>query len=431
MAKAIAPVAALLLSVAILLVGNGLLGTLLPVRAQVEAFSPIDIGVLGSAYFFGFACGCVFGPRLVERAGHIRAFTAMVSLASALVLAHAMVLDPVPWWVFRAGSGACFAILYMIIESWLNEKATNQTRGVVFSVYFVINLTMITVGQLMLILEPPSSFLLFSAASILVSLAALPVALTRAEAPAPITEVRLNLRRLYRVSPVGAVGCFAVGLASGPFWALAPVFVQSFGGGVSAVAVFMSITVLAGALGQFPLGRISDRIDRRVVIIAASIGAALAGLLLVAAAVAAPGLLLPATFFFGMFAFPLYSLSVAHANDFADNRQFVETAGGLLLIWASGAVIGPFAASLVIRATGPASLFAFTATAHLALGLFTLYRMRRRAPVAEAVKGGFLDAAIAAQTVSNIDARETQGEPPSPDADGSAPDADGPAPAAA
>ncbi len=281
MTSAFAPITALLLSVALLLMGNGLQGTLLPVRANLEAFSALDIGVLGSSYFIGFAAGCLYGPRLIRRAGHIRAFAALVAIASCVVLVHALFLNPVLWWGLRATTGFCFAVLYMVIESWLNEKSTNETRGFIFSLYTMINLTVITIGQLMLGLDRPEDFPLFLLASILVSLTAVPVALTRAEAPAPVQSVKIRLKYLYNLSPVGVMGCLAVGLANGSFWALAPVFAQMKGADTWGVAIFMSVAVIAGAIGQWPLGRLSDKTDRRRIIIVATCGSATAGLLMV------------------------------------------------------------------------------------------------------------------------------------------------------
>ncbi len=254
MIATLAPVSALLLSVVFLLMGNGLQGTLLPVRAQLELFSTGDIGILGSFYFLGFASGCYFGPHLVRRVGHIRAFAAMVSLASTATLVHVLVLEPLFWWPVRAITGFCFAVLYMVIESWLNEKSTNEIRGLVFSIYTIINLVVLTIGQMMLTLADPKAFPLFAVASILVSLAALPVALTKAPAPAPapIASVKIRVRYLYNASPVGFIGALVVGLANGSFWSLAPVFAQTNSAvvGASGIAMFMSISVIAGAMGQ-------------------------------------------------------------------------------------------------------------------------------------------------------------------------------------
>lgn len=403
MTAAFAPITALLLSVALLLMGNGLQGTLLPVRANLEAFSATDIGILGSAYFFGFAAGCLYGPRLIRRAGHIRAFAALVAIASCVVLVHSLFLNAYLWWVLRAMTGFCFAVLYMIIESWLNEKSTNETRGFVFSLYTIINLTVITIGQLMLGLDRPEGFPLFLLASILVSLAAVPVALTKAEAPAPVLSVKIRLGHLYRLSPVGVVGCLAVGLANGSFWALAPVFAQDKGADTWGVAIFMSTAVLAGALGQWPLGRLSDKMDRRRVIIAAACGSAIAGILFVVWAPPWDLGLLALIFLFGLFAFPIYGLSVAHMNDYVEPDGYVEAASGLLLVFALGAVIGPIVASTLTSYFGPDALFGMTAAVQLSLAGFAFYRMRKRAPAPEEEHVTFAESLNLAQTVSTVD----------------------------
>lgn len=403
MKAAVAPIAALLLSVAILLAGNGLQGTLLPVRASMESFSALDIGILGSSYFLGFALGCFYGPHVVRRVGHIRTFAAIVAIASSVVLIHAIVLQPVIWWLLRAGTGFCFAVLYMVIESWLNEKSTNENRGLVFSIYTIINLTVLTLGQLMLMLDEPTNFQLFAFASVLVSLAAVPVALTKAPAPAPIATANIRLRRLYSLSPVAVIGCLAVGMANGSFWALGPVFAQSGGTSTTDIALFMSITVIAGAIGQWPLGRLSDRMDRRKVIILACGGAALSGMGSVLFAGAWPGAVFMFAFSFGLFAFPLYALSVAHMNDFVDPDGYVEASGGLLLVYAMGAVAGPILASETIRFAGIESLFAYTAAIHLMAGIFALYRMKQRDPSPEEDHVSFGDSLRVAQTVSVVD----------------------------
>ncbi len=403
MTAVVAPVAALLLSVALLLMGNGLQGTLLPVRASLEAFGALEIGLLGSAYFLGFSIGCLYGPHVVRRAGHIRTFTAMVAIASCVVLGHALVVEAVTWWMLRAATGFCFAVLFMVIESWLNERSTNETRGVIFSIYTIINLTVITLGQLMLILDEPGDFPLFALASILVSLAAVPVALTTAQAPAPIAAVKIRIRHLYRLSPVGVVGCLGVGLANGSFWALGPVFAQGRGGDATDVALFMSVAVIAGAVGQWPLGRLSDRMDRRRVIVTTALGAALAGAGMVFLAQASNQGILGAAFLYGLFAFPLYALCVAHMNDFVQPEGYVEAAGGLLLVFALGAVAGPLMASLVVRTVGVDSLFGYTAGVHLVVAAFAVYRMRRRRPMPEEEHIDFADALRVAQTVSNVD----------------------------
>ncbi|WP_420406033.1 MFS transporter [Nisaea sp.] len=402
----ITPLLPLLISIAILLMGNGLQGTLLPVRAGMEAFASVEIGILGSAYFLGFMAGCLYGPRVLRVVGHIRTFTGMVAVASTVVLVHALVVEPVIWWGLRAVTGFCFAVLYMVIESWLNEKSTNENRGLVFSVYTIINLTVITVGQILLITADPGSFPLFALASILVSIAAVPIALTRIDQPAPLDVVQLRLVHLFRISPVGVVGCIAVGLANGAFWSLAPVYALNATGEhtIANVAWFMSIVVIAGAVGQWPLGHLSDRIDRRYVIIGACLGSAAAGLGMVLLAGFVPNGAIIFGFLFGLFAFPIYSLSVAHLNDFiTEPSDYVEAASGLLLVFAIGAIAGPTMASAMIGIVGIEYLFAFTASIHILAAAFCAYRMKIRAPAPLEEHIPFNDAVLMAQTTSAVD----------------------------
>lgn len=408
MTAVLAPIFALLLSAALLLMGNGLQGTLLPVRASLEGFTAIEIGLLGSAYFFGFALGCLRGPSMIARAGHVRAFAAVVAIASTVVLAHALVLEPWAWWMLRIVTGGCFATLFMIIESWLNEKSTNATRGFVFSVYTIINLTVVAIGQLMLLLDDPADFPLFSISSILVSLAAVPLALTRASVPEPIEEVHLRFRQLYATSPIGLAGSLTVGLTNGSFFALAPFYVQTHVGGARSVAVFMSLAMIAGALGQWPFGRLSDRIDRRRVMLLTCLGAALAGVALTWIEDAPAALFFAAAFAYGFFAYPLYAVSVAHTNDFVRPEGYVEAASGMLLVYALGAIIGPVLASLAMQQLGPSSLFAFTAFAHLTMLAYVVHRIPFRARPPEEKQISFADALVMAATTSTVDALGTQ-----------------------
>lgn len=375
----LAPIAALLFSIAFLLMGNGLQNMLLPIRAHAERFTTLDIGILGASYFLGFGIGCYAGPYIVRRAGHVRTFAAMVSLASALGLVHAMVVVPALWWVCRSLSGFSLAVLFVVIESWLNEKSTNENRGRIFSIYRIVNFTVIIVGQMLLTLGDPRTFALFAGASILISLAALPVAFSRAEAPCRPAEVRLGVLRRCRRCRVGFAGIAAVGLTNGAFWSLAPVFVQA---GIlwssDLAAILMSLAVMAGALAQWPLAQLSDRTDRRSVVVLASIAGAVAG---VGAALCA-GLwrweLGPFVFFFlfGLSALPLYTLCAAHMNDSVESGGFVEASSGLLLLFSLGAVSGSFAGSVAMDLMGPAGLFSFTAAVHVALAVFTVARMR-------------------------------------------------------
>lgn len=406
--RALLPVAALLLSVAFLLTGQGLQGVLVPVRASFEGFSAIEIALIGSCYFAGLAAGSVFGPAMVKRAGHIRAFTAMTAAASTGVLLQGMLVLPLVWWLLRALSGFCFAVLYIVIESWLNERATSENRGFVLSAYMIINLTVLTVGQLLLPLGTLSELTLFAIVAIFVSIAAIPIALTASVAPAPAEWAKISVRQLYRISPVGIVGCAVVGCTNGAFWAMAPLFAESAGFGTTGIALFMSSTVLGGALGQWPLGHLSDRIDRRRVMILAAVFCMITAMLLVFRPFGSGLVVLLMAASWGAFSFPLYSVAVAHANDYAPPDQFVQVSSGLLLVYGGGAIVGPVAASIVTSLSGDAYLYAFTSLMHAGLVLFAARRIwvRHEADAEDHIH--FIDALQAVRTVSAVFDLETQ-----------------------
>jgi len=382
MPSVVLPILPLLISVGVLILGNGLQGTLLPVRAQLEGFSTVAIGVLGSFYFLGFALGCVGVPYVIKRVGHIRTFAALAAVAASAPLVHAIFVAPVPWAVLRFLTGICFAGLYMVIESWLNEAASNERRGQVMSLYIVVNFAAITVGQTLIGLDDPRDFALFSLVGILAALALVPVALADTLGPRPPSTVRLRLLRLYRLSPVGVVGCFMIGFVNGAFWTLAPAYVSGIGYDTGTIAAFMAFAVVGGALAQWPLGRLSDRIDRRLVIIGGCLVASAAGAGLALAVASTPIVLACATVF-GASALSMYALCVAHTNDFVDREDAVEVSSGLLLLFAAGAVAGPFLGSMAMAsALGASGLFLTTAAGHLLLALFVAYRIRQRAAVA-------------------------------------------------
>lgn len=410
MLRALAPVGALLLSASFLLMGNGLQTTLTPVRADVDGFSRLALGLIGGAYYAGFALGCFAGPSIVRRAGHIRTFAAMVAIASSATLLQALFVHAAAWIPFRIATGMCISILLMVIESWINEKATNETRGQVFSAYTIINLTVLTIGQMMLTLDDVRSFTLFALASILVSLAAVPLTMTTSEQPHAPNLVRIRLGRLYRMSPVGVAGAFCVGMANGAFWTLGPVYVQGVGGDATAAAIFMSVGAIAGAVGTWPLGRASDKVDRRKIILLAAFGAACAGIAVWILGEVSPAARLACVFLFGAFAIPGYALVGAHMNDMVEGDGFVEAAGALLLTWSLGAVVGPILASQAMSAVGPGALFAYTATVHVVLILFTVIRMRARAAAPDEQRGDFMEATVHTITVAQVDAIETPEE---------------------
>jgi MFS family permease len=404
MIRALASVAALLLGVAILLTGQGLQGVLLPVRASLESFSTVAIGVIGATYFLGFTAGCWMGPDLIRRAGHVRVFAAMTALASAAPLLHGLWINLWSWGLLRVISGFCFAVLYVVIESWLNERATNENRGQIFSAYILINMTVLAVGQQILLLDDPQELNLFALASVLVSLAAIPVLMSRAESPhAGEDSPGVDFPALYAISPAGMLGSLTSGLTNGAFWALAAVFAAAQSGDVSLSAWFMTAVVLGGAAGQFPLGWLSDRIDRRYVLASISVAAGAVGLLI---HLIMPGLgklpLLVAGFIWGALAFPVYSISAAHANDRATPETYIMMSSGLLLMYGLGAVIGPIVASAFMAWLTERALFLFAALAHLSLATYVMLRSLRRDPVKPSEHTDFSDALASVVTASTI-----------------------------
>jgi MFS family permease len=414
MSQAIGPLTALLLAVAILFFGNGLLGVVLPVRATLEGFATTAIGLIAAAYSVGFMVGCLSMPYIVRRVGHIRAFAVCAAIAASVVLVMPLAVHPAVWIPLRALSGVCFAGLFMVIESWLNERATRVNRGQILATYMVINLSAVTAGQMVLPLGTPAGFSLFAVTAIAITLALVPVGLTTSSAPQPLRQVRLRLGRLYGMSPVGVVGGFFVGLANGAFGGLGAVFATQIGMSITGVALFMSASLVGGALAQVPIGRLSDRVDRRKVIAAVCVFAAVAGVLLallgdarqggllvsadVALADLSPLALVAVAALFGAAIYPQYSLCVAHTNDFVGREEFIEASSGLLLTWAIGASIGPLLGAVAIDLVGAAGLFAYTALAHAGFALFTLYRMAQRAAVPPAERAPYVAAGRPSRT---------------------------------
>lgn len=411
MFRAVAAISALLLAAAILLAGNGLQATLLSVRGSLEGFPTALIGLLMAAYFAGFVVGCRVNPTFIKSVGHIRTFVALASVASAATLAHALVIDPAAWALMRAVTGFCFAGLIMIIESWINERATNANRGKILSVYRVIDLGALTAGNALLVTADPMGFELFAAVSILVSLALVPVALTRSPAPKPIATARLDIPRLIAVSPVAAIGAPLSALANGAFWAVGPVYALALGHGPVAVAGFINAAVIGAAALQWPLGWISDRIDRRLVMVGASLTCSVAAMALSQLGDESQVWMLSLGAVVGAFMIPMFGLCAAHANDHAPPDSAVATNGGLLLLHGCGSVVGATAGGVIISVFGPNALFDYVAIVYVAFAGFALYRITRRAPLADEAKTPFTPSPTnAAPTVFEIAQEEPQGE---------------------
>ena len=406
-----AAIATLLIGSAVLLLGNGLQVTLLPLRAEIEDFSTSLIGLMGTAFFAGFAAGCLIGPRVVRRVGHIRCFAGFAALAAVGALAYPLLVDPFFWCLLRALTGLCFALLYMVVESWLNEAVDNRVRGAVLSLYIIVGNLVTMGGQLMVNLYDPSGPLLFSLVAMLIALSLVPLSLTPAAAPKPVEVSSLDLAGLFRNSPSGFLGCLFVGLAEGAFWSLGPVFAQGRGLSVAEVTLFMGAVVLGGTLSQWPLGRLSDRIDRRLVILGCCLGAVGSALLLAGAGLEQRWAWLALAALHGAFLVPLYPLCLAHANDFAPGDRLVETSSALLLIYAVGAILGPLAAGPLMDAVGTAQLFVAIAVALATLALIILLRLAKHRVAAAAERVTFVPMPKTTPSVYALEEDEEEAPP--------------------
>lgn len=375
MFKAVSALAALLAAVAILLAGNGLQVTLLSVRANIEGFTLPMIGLLMSAYFIGYIGGCRFSPRLIGAVGHIRTFVALASIASASALAHILIIEIEAWVVLRVITGFCLAGLFMIIESWINEQADNDNRGKILSIYRIVDLVALLIGNALLAAGDARGFHLFAIVSILLSLSLVPVALTRSSAPQPLTTAGLDIKKLINLSPVASAGAAMSGLANAALWAVGPVYVQRMGHNEDAVAMFMSLLIIGAAVSQWPLGWLSDRIDRRKVLAIAATASVIASLmmssyashsLLVMNLIAVP---------LGAFMIPILGLAIAHANDHAEPGTAVATNGGLLLLHGCGSAAGALIGAVIMYVTGPESLYLYFGAIYGILAIFCLIRI--------------------------------------------------------
>ena len=371
----------LLLSAGILLAGNGLLVTLVAVRANLEGFSPQTVGLLGAVYFAGFIGACLITPSLILRAGHIRVFAALASLGAVAALVLVLAIDPVIWLASRALTGFAFAGLATVVESWLNSRAGASERGRVLAVYRIVDLSCVTGGQFLLPIVGADSFAIFAVVAILFCLALLPISLSRQSSPAPPASPRLDVARIWRLSPVACIGCITIGLTNGAFRTVGPIYAQESALDLEQLALFMSLAIAGGALSQYPLGWLSDRLDRRWILVLATIGAAVAGLWLTLSGNVSADIVLVGGFLFGAFAIPLYSLSIAHGNDHAGDADRVELSATLILMYALGATVGPLAASQIMESFGAPAFFAYTSLLHGVFLVFLLYRMTRRAAV--------------------------------------------------
>ncbi len=390
-------VSALLLAQITLTAGTSLQTLLLPVRASAEGFSTVAIGAVGSAHNIGFVAGCLLVPRLVARLGHGRAFAVLAAVAAAAALGYAATGSPLLWGGLRLATGLTMAGLSTVVESWINDRAGNAQRGRTLAIYAIAGAVAGVGGQMLLPLADPRGATLFAVIAATLLLSVLPVLLAR-DAPPAHSAAPLPLSRLYAISPVGMTGCLFIGLANGAFWQLAPVYAQARGLTSGGIALFLSLVTLAGALAQWPIGRLSDRRDRRQVMLGCLAAGIAADLLMVVPGLGVGATLAAATLY-GACVLPIYSLCVAHTNDVLGREHCVAAAGGLLLAFGAGAVVGPLLAAALMQRAGASALFGYAAAVHVAFAAFVVWRMTRRGAPARlpVTRDSWLPAATAAR----------------------------------
>jgi MFS family permease len=414
MVRQFVPVTALLVGSSLLLFAGGMHGLILPVRGSIEGFSASALGLLGTGWAIGYVAGCLIAPRLVGAVGHIRTFGVMCAMAAVAVLLQALLVETWAWIPIRAVSGFCFAGAAMIVESWLNDRAQPKTRGTIFGVYTMVNLGAVTAGQMAISLGDASGFLFFAIAAIVYCLALVPTALSTSATPAPLTSVRLDLRPLWRNSPVGVMAVFLVGISNASFGTLAAVYGDGVGLALTAIALFASIPVLAGAFAQIPVGFLSDRMDRRKVLVGTAVLALVAELAFVVLLPEGRLLNLALVGVFGAAIFSMYPIIVAHANDHAPPGTSIQVSGGLLMVYGLGSIIGPLVAGFAMAELGPRGLFLTTIVAHVVMILFTIWRISIRSAVPTAGKSAFqisVPARVATPETAALAAGEDEAQP--------------------
>ncbi|MCB1969742.1 MAG: MFS transporter [Geminicoccaceae bacterium] len=390
---------ALLVGIGLLMLGHGLQGTLLGVRAVIENFSSATTGIVMSGYSLGFLASAVITQKLVRHVGHVRVFAALASVASSAILLHSVQAEPFTWFILRFITGFCMSGVYVIAESWLNASTDNQHRGQLLSIYMVVQLSAWACGQLLLNLDDPASFGLFIIVSVLVSLAVVPLLLSAVPTPVVSAPSKFSLGDLYHTSPLGCIGMVAVGVSQGSFYSMAAVFARNIGFTVADISMMLAVATFGGMLLQWPIGQLSDKLDRRTVLTVVTLVASLALALALLLGLDDPLSLSVAFFVYGGMCLPMYALCIAHTNDYLDSDQMIGASSTLVFASGLGMVAGPLIVGQLMSVLTPFAFLAFISIVHGALGLFAIYRSRVRSSVPLDAQGQYVYIPTAAPTV--------------------------------
>lgn len=375
--------AALYLSVILLQLSNGGVGPLDALSGLKLNFTTDQIGLLGSAHFIGFFIGCWWAPRLMGSVGHSRAFAAFTATGAIALLAHMMIINPYAWAFMRIGSGFCVAGCYTIIESWLQSKVTNETRGRTMGSYRVVDMGASLMSQLIIGVLEPASYVSYNLLALLCCATLIPLTLTKVAQPETPKAPRLRPMLAISRSPLAAVGVVVAALSGASFRMTGPIFGQQVGLEITTIAYFLASFVLGGAIAQYPIGFIADKIDRRWVLIWLSFAAIISCMVTANINTNNTYILMLTAGIFGFTTFPIFSVAAAHAHDFAQDYERVELSAALMFFYAVGAIAAPYTASILMQSFGPSALFYLIASGHVGLVVFGFYRMLSRPPVEE------------------------------------------------
>ena len=368
---------ALLLGMLLLMIGNGVQGTLLGIRGSLEGFSPGVMSYLMSAYMVGILVGSRIAPILISQVGHVRVFAALASLISASFLGFAIFVDPIAWFTLRLIVGFCFSGVYVASESWLNEAASNENRGKAMSVYMIVQMSGILLAQVLINFGDPSSFILFAVISVLVSISFAPILLSVSRVPVFTTSKRMTLKELYKASPLGSITMILLGGVNSLLFGMSAVYGSEKGLSIKEISLLVGSIYVAGALFQYPVGLISDRVDRRkLIILLALLGFIGAGV----------GLILYSNFFIVLFTFfivggvanPLYSVLIAYTNDYLEHEDMSSAAGGLVFLSGIGGIVVPVLTGQLMNLFGPESLILVLCLIFMGIVAYGIYRSTKR-----------------------------------------------------
>ena len=393
---------ALLFGIGLLMIGNGMQGTLLGIRGEIEGFDTLQMSIVMSAYFAGFLGGSRMATGMIRRVGHVRVFAALASLISAVMILYPTFTEVWVWTLGRVLIGFCFSAVYVTAESWLNDAASNENRGQALSLYMIVQTAGIVIAQLLMVTADPSGYVLFVIPSILVSIAVTPILLSISPTPAFDTTKPMSLGRLFRVSPLGVVGMFLLGGIFAAQFGMSSVYGAEAGLSVAQISTFVATFFIGAMILQYPIGWLSDRIDRRLLVLTVAV-IGLLGALLGMFYGEDFTMLLVSAFVMGGMSNPLYSLLLAHTNDFLEHDDMAAASGGLVFVNGLGAISGPIITGWMMREIGPSGFFLFTAILFVALVLYTGYRTTQRPSVPIDETGSYIPMSQTAMTAVGVE----------------------------